>query len=103
MSEATAKGYVYVEVEVLDPEGYRREYMSRSGPAVAAHGGRFLVRGGDAEVLNGPDDGRRRVMLEFDSYERALEFARSDIYAEAKVHRDRYAKVLRFVVMRGAG
>lgn len=41
-------------------------------------------------------------MLEFENYERALEFARSDIYAEARVHRDRYAKVLRFVVLRGA-
>jgi uncharacterized protein (DUF1330 family) len=99
---AGPKGYIYVEIEVTDPEGYRREYMSRSGPAVAAYGGRFLVRGGDAEVLDGPQDGRRRVMIEFDSYERALEFARSDIYAEAKAHRDRHAKVARFVVLRGA-
>ena len=99
---AGPKGYIYVEIEVTDPEGYRREYMSRSGPAVAAYGGRFLVRGGAAEVLDGPQDGRRRVMIEFDSYERALEFARSDIYAEAKAHRDRHAKVARFVVLRGA-
>lgn len=98
----TPKGYIYVEIEVTDPEGYRREYMSRSGPAVAAYGGRFLVRGGDAEVLDGPQDGRRRVMLEFESYERALEFARSDVYAEAKEHRDRHARVARFVVLRGA-
>jgi len=102
MSE-TARGYIYVELEVTEPEAYRREYMSRSGPAVEAYGGRFLVRGGDAEVMNGPDDGRRRVMLEFESYERALEFARSDLYAEAKAHRDRYANVQRFVVLRGAG
>lgn len=100
MSE-TARGYVYVEIEVLDPEGYRREYMSRSGPAIAAFGGRFLMRGGDVAVIEGPDDGRRRVLVEFDSYERALEFAHSEQYAQARVHRDRHARVHRFVVMRG--
>lgn len=100
---ATGKGYVYVEIEIRDMDGYRREYMSRSGPAVAAYGGQFIVRGGDVTVIDGSEDGRRRVLVEFDSYERALEFARSPEYAEAKVHRDRYARVLNYIVMRGAG
>jgi uncharacterized protein (DUF1330 family) len=96
------KGYVYVEAEVHDLEGYRRDYMSRSTPAVAAFGGRFVVRGGEASVLAGPDDGRRRVLVEFDSYQRALDFYHSDLYAEARRHRDRHATVHSYVILEGA-
>jgi hypothetical protein len=47
------KGYVYAEIEVTHPDEYRAEYMSRSGPAVAAFDGRFVVRGGAATVVEG--------------------------------------------------
>ena len=96
------RGYIYVEIEVTDPENYRLHYMSRSTPAVAAFGGRFIVRGGDVSVKNGDLSNRRSVMVEFDSYERALEFYNSDAYQEARVHRDRYSIVHRYVIMRGA-
>ncbi|MCS6765493.1 MAG: DUF1330 domain-containing protein [Candidatus Protistobacter heckmanni] len=56
------KGYIYVEIEVTDPENYKLHYMSRSTPAVAAYGGRFLSRGGNVDVKIGEDDGRRRVV-----------------------------------------
>ncbi len=98
----TPRGYIYVEIEVTDPEGYRANYMTRSTPAVAKFGGRFVVRGGDATVKNGDLAGRRAVIVEFDSYERALEFYESPDYREAMVHRDRHAIVHRYVIMRGA-
>jgi uncharacterized protein (DUF1330 family) len=98
----TPKGYSYVEIEVTDPEGYRANYMTRSTPAVAKFGGRFVVRGGDVTVKNGDLTGRRVVLVEFDSYERALEFYESPDYREAMAHRDRHAIVHRYVIMRGA-
>jgi uncharacterized protein (DUF1330 family) len=56
--------YLYVEVEVTDPEGYA-EYRERAPATIAAHGGRYLVRGGASEVLEGEAAGKRRVILEF--------------------------------------
>lgn len=96
------KGYVYVEIEVTDPENYKTHYMSRSTPAVAKYGGRFLVRGGELSVKNGDTTGRRVVFVEFDSYEKALEFYDSPEYQEARIHRDRYSIVHSYYVMRGA-
>jgi uncharacterized protein (DUF1330 family) len=47
---------------------------------VAAYGGRFLVRGGEAKLLEGSGGPGRMVVLEFDSPERALEWYNSPEY-----------------------
>ncbi len=97
-----AKGYIYVEIDVLDLERYRLDYVSRSTPAVAKFGGQFLARGGEVSVKNGPTDDRRIVIVEFPSYEQALAFYDSPDYAEAMRWRDQYAAVHRYVILRGA-
>lgn len=96
------KGYVFAEIEVLDPQGYRADYVSRSTPAVEAFGGRFVVRGGEVSIQAGPDDGRRLVITEFPSYAQAQAFHDSELYAQARLHRDRHAIVHRFYIMEGA-
>jgi uncharacterized protein (DUF1330 family) len=45
--------YVIVETDVTDPERYE-QYKTASPAAIAAGGGRFLVRGGDLAVLEAP-------------------------------------------------
>jgi uncharacterized protein (DUF1330 family) len=45
-------GYVIVEIDVTDPEGYE-EYRRLAAPTVEAYGGRYLVRGGRTETLEG--------------------------------------------------
>src|SRR2546428_6735492 len=47
-----APGYLIAEVEVIDPEGYKT-YQDATRPALAATGGRFLVRGGKTIALDG--------------------------------------------------
>ena len=42
----TAKGYWIAHATVHDPEIYEK-YRQANGPSLAAHGGKFLVRGGD--------------------------------------------------------
>jgi uncharacterized protein (DUF1330 family) len=71
--------YVIGEIDVSDPamyDDYRRQVLA----TVQKHGGRFLVRGGRAEALEGAAP-KRVVMLEFPSYQRALEWYRSAEYA----------------------
>ncbi|MGH7067128.1 MAG: DUF1330 domain-containing protein, partial [Acetobacteraceae bacterium] len=64
------KAYLLAEIEVTDPEIYKR-YMPMAAAAIAAFGGRYLVRGGDARPLEGEYIPRRTVLLEFESLERA--------------------------------
>lgn len=64
-----AKGYWIVHVTVEDAEAYP-DYIKAAGAAVAAHGGRFLVRGGQYEVAEGTAR-ERHVIVEFDSFEAA--------------------------------
>ena len=57
--------YVIVETDITDPEQYE-QYKAASPAAIAAGGGRFLVRGGEVPVLEGDWQPPRLVMLEFD-------------------------------------
>lgn len=63
------KGYIIGHITVTDPEGYP-EYVRRDTPILQSHGARFVVRGGQQEVLEG-DAGQRTVVIEFDSFEAA--------------------------------
>jgi uncharacterized protein (DUF1330 family) len=75
------KGYWMAQVDVSDPEGYRL-YVAENAKAFRKYGGRFLVRGGPSEVVEGA--GRSRcVVLEFPDYASALACYRSPEYARA--------------------
>jgi len=76
--------YVVVDIHVKDPERYE-EYKQKAAPSVTAFGGRYLVRGGKCQSLEGgkwmPN---RFVILEFPSAERAREWWGSELYAPIK-------------------
>lgn len=80
-----AKGYWVVNLEVSDPEGYK-DYQAFVRPFLAANGGRFLVRGGRMEVVEGamlP----RVVVIEFDSFDEARRLYHSMEYQEGRALR----------------
>ncbi len=79
--------YVIVETDVTDPERYQ-QYMAVSPAAIAAGGGRFLVRGGELAVLEGDWSPSRLVMLEFEDLEAAKRWYDSAIYQEARKLRE---------------
>lgn len=56
--------YIYGDVEVTDTSAYET-YRQQVPALIAAHGGRYLVRGGAVEVLEGSRTPRRQVILEF--------------------------------------
>ena len=68
-------------VEVLDPEAYGK-YAALAGPAIAAHGGHFLARGGRYVQLEG-NDRARNVVARFPSLEHAVACYTSAAYQEA--------------------
>ncbi len=75
--------YVVVEITVTDPGTYER-YKQLAEASVTAHEGRYLVRGGRVETLEGSRVPPRLVILEFPSVERARSWWASPEYAEAK-------------------
>ena len=82
--------YVIVDVKIKDPVAYEN-YKKMTPGSLAAYGGRFVVRGGKSEVLEGPWQPGRIVVLEFDSAERARAWWDSEEYREAKALRQRVA------------
>jgi uncharacterized protein (DUF1330 family) len=83
--------YVIVDIEVTDPVRYE-EYKKLAEDTVAAYGGRYTVRGGVAETLEGTWVPRRVVVLEFPTWERAKEWWCSELYRPAKELRQASAK-----------
>ena len=65
-----AKGYWVARVDVSDAEAYK-SYIAANAAPIAKFGGRFLVRGGRSELVGGSMRSRN-VVIEFDSYEKAL-------------------------------
>lgn len=80
--------YIVVNVKTSDPQQYER-YKEMAEKTVAQFGGRYLVRGGKMHVLEGSWAPTRIVVLEFDSYDRAMEWWHSVEYAPAKELRQR--------------
>jgi len=82
---------VIVNINITDPVRYE-EYKRIAAPTVVAHGGRYVVRGGRFEALEGAWRPGRIVVLEFPSLERAKEWWESDSYRPAKELRHACAK-----------
>ena len=72
--------YVIAETDISDPARYE-QYKAASPDAIAAGGGRFLVRGGEMAVLEGDWQPKRLVVLEFPSMQKLLGWYRSAEYA----------------------
>ena len=73
------KGYFFVEVEIVDPAAYEA-YRTKVPEIISDHGGRILVRGGDAQPFDGSMPRRRFVIVEFESPEAVRTFYDSDAY-----------------------
>ena len=90
-------GYVIVEIEVTDPVGYE-EYKKMAGATVAKYGGKYIVRGGASETLEGDWQPKRIVILEFESVQRAKDWLNCAEHEEPRRMRHRTAKTKMVVV-----
>ena len=75
--------YVINDMEITDPALFE-EYRKLTPATVAQYGGRFLVRGGRVEPLEGDWSPSRLVILEFPSMDQARAWVDSPEYAPAK-------------------
>ncbi|MGD8957730.1 MAG: DUF1330 domain-containing protein [Chromatiaceae bacterium] len=82
--------YVILNIHVNDPDLFE-EYKQLAPATIAAYGGRYLARGGKAEVLEGDWTPARVVILEFDSSDTAKVWINSPEYRAARLMRQQAA------------
>ena len=91
--------YIVVDCEVMNPAQYEN-YKKLAPAAIAAHGGRYLARGGATVVLEGEWKPNRVVILEFPSLAAAQGFYDSPEYREARAARAGAAR-MNFIAVEG--
>jgi uncharacterized protein (DUF1330 family) len=72
--------YVIAEIDVTDPVGFE-QYRAGVPATIAAYDGKYLVRGGAFEALEGTWQPKRVIILQFDSMARLKEWYGSKEYA----------------------
>jgi uncharacterized protein (DUF1330 family) len=92
--------YVIAEVKVSDPQRYEA-YKALSPQAITAAGGRFIVRGGATEVLEGTWNPGRIVVVEFDSTAAAKAFYDSALYLKAREARAGATELFNMICVEG--
>ena len=75
------KGYWIARIDVADPEQYKA-YVAANARPFAAYGAKFVVRGGPFENPEGTSRSRN-IVIEFPSYQAALDCWNSPEYQEA--------------------
>jgi len=92
--------YALVEIEITNPDGMT-PYREAVSETVAAHGGKYLVRGGNTEVMEGGlGEYPQKVILEFPSMEAAKRWYNSSEYQAILPHRTKSSKC-NFVFVEG--
>jgi len=85
--------YALAQIKVTDEEAYKA-YTAKTPEVVAAHGGRFIVRGGDVWPVEGdaPEPGVRFVLLQFPDKAAFDGFYNSPAYQEILPIRLQYSE-----------
>jgi uncharacterized protein (DUF1330 family) len=89
--------YVIYQGEVTDPERYE-QYKAKVYGSIIAAGGRYVIRGGEVEVLEGEPPAGRTVVLEFADRQAALDWYHSDDYTTIRQLREGAARARLYVV-----
>ncbi len=80
------KGYWIAHVEVSDPDQYQK-YVAATPAAFEKYGAVFRARGGQNTEVEGPMGRSRHVVIEFPTYQAAIDCFNSPEYQSAREHR----------------
>ena len=94
------KAYIIVDVKITDPSRYE-DYKKLTPGSLIPFDGKFIVRGGQTETLEGEWNPGRIVVLEFPSMEKAKAWWSSAGYAPAKAIRQS-ASDTKMIVVEGS-
>ena len=93
--------YIVIRIAADNP-AMLKEYQAVTPAIIKQYKGRFLARGGSVVSLEGPDESRRIVLIEFPALSDAQAFYGSPEYTEARKLREGIA-VAEFIAVEGIG
>jgi len=77
----TPPAFLIAEIKVNDPDGYKA-YVAKVPAVTDAFGGRFIVRGGKTESIEGAEPAGRVAIIQFRSMEELKRYWNSPVYQE---------------------
>ena len=89
--------YFIAENDVMDPQGYKTEYIPLAQASIKAHGGRYLAAG-TATAFAGEPPKSRVVIHVWDSMEQLQGWFNSPDYKDARRIGERYAKFRNYAI-----
>jgi uncharacterized protein (DUF1330 family) len=92
--------YWIARTRIIDPIAFKK-YTDRSPTIIAKYGGRFLVRGGRFQIMEGPNKFHRFVVIEFPTFEQGVACFQSPEYDEAAAFRRSGAGEVELVTVDG--
>lgn len=92
--------YWIARARIIDPIAFKK-YTDRSPSVIAKYGGRFLARGGRFQIMEGPNEFNRFVVIEFPTFELGVECFQSPEYEEAAAFRRNGAGEVELVTVDG--
>ena len=99
-AQAKPPAYAIAEIEVMNQDGYTKEYLPPSSKALLDNGARYLARGSRTASIKG-EPPKRIVLLTFESFEKAQAAFNSAAFQEAAKIGEKYAK-FRIYAVEGA-
>ena len=93
--------YWIARAKITDPDKYKK-YATLAPPIISSYGGRFLVRAGRFQILEGPETFDRFVITEFPTFEAGIACFNSAEYQNAASYRRDGGGVVELVMVEGA-
>jgi uncharacterized protein (DUF1330 family) len=99
--EGAMAAYWMARAKIIDPVAYKK-YTDQVPEILAKYGGKVLARGGDYQIMEGPEHFERFIVIEFPSMEQAVACNQSPEYQAAAEHRRNGAGEVEQVIVEGA-
>jgi uncharacterized protein (DUF1330 family) len=97
-AQAKLPAYVVTEIDVMNQEGYNKEFAPAAAKALQDAGGKYLARGGKNAAIEGEPPKSRVSVIAFESIDKAQAAFASPALKQARIIGDKYAKFRIFVV-----
>jgi uncharacterized protein (DUF1330 family) len=92
--------YWVARAKIYDSVQYKK-YTDLVPDIVARYGGKILARGGRYQIMEGPEDFHRFIVIEFPTFEQGIACFTSSEYKAAAVHRRGGAGIVENVIVEG--
>jgi uncharacterized protein (DUF1330 family) len=100
-AQSKPPAYYVVELEVLNADGYAKEYAPLATKVILDSGGTVLARGGKTISFEGAPVKGRIVVVSFDNMDKVIAWRSSAAYKEITPLREKYSKIVRAFAVEG--